>query len=330
MSKEENNKYIYTPLPEPIPITEQEWPDDVLPLVHTRTMAFNHENFIRECIEGLLMQKTTFPVQILIHDDASTDNTAAIIKEYEEKYPRLIKAYYQEENSYSKRSDIKGRLRKPFFQWITGKYVALCEGDDYWIDPLKLQKQVEIMEEDESIGIVHSGFIKYDMINNQKSEEVLQIAGDPFQHYLTTGKMRTVTVMIRNKYLPITTEVRKNPIIKDSPYGDRVSFLAIASQSKVVYLPDVTSVYRIFPGESASRYTDIRERYYVRLKITKVNYHLLKDLNINHFGYKLRVIFRIFYLRLLLGVMKLDMSVKFMKYLYNDLRLGKYHNSKYY
>lgn len=171
MSKEENNKYIYTPLPEPIPITEQEWPDDVLPLVHTRTMAFNHENFIRECIEGLLMQKTTFPVQILIHDDASTDNTAAIIKEYEEKYPRLIKAYYQEENSYSKSRQNKKRLRKTYFSWTVGKYEAMCEGDDYWIDPLKLQKQVRFLEENPEYVLACGGYKSVNVYTNQ--EEVI-------------------------------------------------------------------------------------------------------------------------------------------------------------
>jgi len=144
---EEINKYNYTPLPEPIPITEQQWPEGTLPLVHTRTMTYMHENFIRECIEGILMQKTTFPVQVLIHDDASTDKTAEIVREYEAKHPQLIRAYYQKENTYSKSDkDEKRLLRKTFISWRIGKYEALCEGDDYWTDPLKLQKQAGFME----------------------------------------------------------------------------------------------------------------------------------------------------------------------------------------
>lgn len=78
--------YYFTPLPEPIKITDQVWSDDTKPLVHTRTMTFMHEKYIRKCIEGILMQKTTFPIIVLIHDDASTDNTSVIIKEYENKY----------------------------------------------------------------------------------------------------------------------------------------------------------------------------------------------------------------------------------------------------
>jgi len=97
------------------------------------------------------MQKTTFPFEILIHDDASTDGTADIIREYEVKYPDIIKPIYQTENQYS-------RGINPYLAFVypraQGKYIALCEGDDYWIDPLKLQKQVEFLENKKNISIV--------------------------------------------------------------------------------------------------------------------------------------------------------------------------------
>ena len=105
--------------------------------------AFNHARYIRDTLDGFVMQKTDFKFEILIHDDASTDETADIIREYEAKYPDLIKPIYQKENQYSK--DV----------WITdvfqlrrskGKYIALCEGDDYWTDPDKLQKQYDALE----------------------------------------------------------------------------------------------------------------------------------------------------------------------------------------
>jgi len=97
----DNNDLNFEYLPEPIPITEQQWPEGTIPLVTTKTMAFMQENYIRECIEGILMQKTTFPVQVLIHDDASTDRTADIIASYERIYPRLVHAIYQKENTHT-------------------------------------------------------------------------------------------------------------------------------------------------------------------------------------------------------------------------------------
>ncbi len=73
-----------------IPVTEQKWDKNTIPLVSISCITYNHENFIRDAIEGFLMQRTTFPVEILIHDDASTDKTADIVREYEKKFPQLI------------------------------------------------------------------------------------------------------------------------------------------------------------------------------------------------------------------------------------------------
>lgn len=140
MTNVDNNIEIPKP---PVPITEQTWPDNTEPVVSISCITYNHENFIRDAIEGFLMQKTTFPVEILIHDDASTDNTASIVREYEEKYPQLIKPIYQTENQYSKKDGTIGRIQRGRAR---GKYFATCEGDDYWTDPLKLQKQVEFLE----------------------------------------------------------------------------------------------------------------------------------------------------------------------------------------
>jgi glycosyltransferase involved in cell wall biosynthesis len=137
-----DQEYNYTPLAKPLRITEHNWPDCTVPLVSIRCVTYNHVHFIRDAIEGFLMQETTFPVEILIHDDASTDGTADIVREYEAKYPQLIRPIYQTENQYSqgnKASQIMRALQR-------GKYIAVCEGDDYWADPKKLQIQVSYLE----------------------------------------------------------------------------------------------------------------------------------------------------------------------------------------
>ena len=161
----------YTPLKNPVPITQQDWSENVIPLVCTRTITFMHENSIIDCIEGILMQRTTFPVRVTIHDDASIDNTAKIINEYETKYPKLIKAWYQKKNTGSLRTkDEKVRLRKSFYDLQIGKYIALCEGDDYWTDPYKLQKQVDFMEKYQECSLCfHRAEIKYENSNGKRS-----------------------------------------------------------------------------------------------------------------------------------------------------------------
>lgn len=111
------------------------------PLVSICCITYNHEPYIRDAIEGFLMQETDFPFEIIIHDDASTDKTAEIIKEYERKYPEIIKPIYQTENQYS-----KGRMIYTItYERAKGKYIARCEGDDYWTDSQKLKIQIEEM-----------------------------------------------------------------------------------------------------------------------------------------------------------------------------------------
>lgn len=126
--------------------------------------AYNHEKYIRDTLESFVMQKTNFKFEVLVHDDASTDKTADIIREYEEKYPDIIKPIYQTENQYSKNIPIGSTYQKPR---VKGKYVAICEGDDYWTDPYKLQKQFDAMEKHPELDVCsHAAVIVDTKINN--------------------------------------------------------------------------------------------------------------------------------------------------------------------
>ena len=113
-------------------------------LVSVSCITYNHAPYIRECLDGFLMQKTNFPIEVVIHDDCSTDGTKEIIQEYAEKYPDIFFPIFQSENQYSK--GIRGFNVRFNFPRCRGKYIALCEGDDYWVDPLKLQKQFDFLE----------------------------------------------------------------------------------------------------------------------------------------------------------------------------------------
>ena len=106
-------------------------------------LAYNQVGFIRECLDGFVMQKTNFPFQVIVHDDASTDGTAEIIAEYARKYPDIINPVLQTENQWSQGVSI---ARDYIWPKINSEYVAICEGDDYWTDPHKLQKQVDFLD----------------------------------------------------------------------------------------------------------------------------------------------------------------------------------------
>lgn len=130
------------------------------PLVSIVCITYNHENYIRDAIESFLMQKVTFPIEIIIHDDASTDNTASIVREYEKKYPDVIRGIYQKENQYSKGIKITSSFVYPK---VNGKYIALCEGDDFWTSKDKLQKQVDYMEDHPNCSVCFHDAILVDV-----------------------------------------------------------------------------------------------------------------------------------------------------------------------
>lgn len=127
-------------------------------LVAIHCLVYNHEPYLRDCFEGFVMQKTNFRFVAIVHDDVSTDGSAAIIREYEEKYPDIFKPIYETENQWSKHDGSLERIMNKAIDATGAKYVAMCEGDDYWTDPLKLQKQVDFLEEHEEFSLCCHGY----------------------------------------------------------------------------------------------------------------------------------------------------------------------------
>lgn len=212
------------------------------PLVSICTLVYNHEPYLRECFDGFLMQKTNFAFEVLVHDDASTDGSADIIREYSEKYPHIFKPIYQKENQYSKGVKVSATFQ---FPRAKGKYIALCEGDDYWTDPLKLQKQVDILEEHEDFGCVYSAYQTVDTENNIHDSPVSihhmnrSFTGDIFYELLVSNFPQTLTILFCKDLLSFEFH---------PPYSlDYSLFLSLAIQKKFYYLSEVTGVYRINP-----------------------------------------------------------------------------------
>lgn len=233
-----------------VPITSQQWGEDIVPLVSISCITYNHENFIRDAIEGFLMQKTTFPVEILIHDDASTDKTASIVREYEEKYPHLIKPIYQTENQYSKRDGTIGRIQRGRAR---GKYIAICEGDDYWTDSLKLQKQVEFLKKNSDCSLCFHA--SKSIRNNNPKDYILHRPKDiplhnkfEMKHAILGGGgfMATNSMLFHRKY------IQDRPAwMEKTPVGDAPLMLLLASKGKIGYIDEVMSVYRVMSSSTS-------------------------------------------------------------------------------
>lgn len=212
-------------------------------------ITYNHEKFIRQALEGFLMQKTNFKYEIVIHDDASTDNTPQIIKEYEEKYPEIIKPIYQVENQFQKGK--KGSIIA--YNKAVGKYIALCEGDDYWIDENKLQSQVDYMELNEQCTFCFHDAIILNM-NNQQQEEwpwynkkYYKKDGNYNSGELDLfGVKPTASYMFRKKHIEILPDWFAKCVV-----GDRPLELIMASFGYAHHIEKTMSVYRIGSGNSA-------------------------------------------------------------------------------
>ena len=232
--------------------------DNNQPLMVTiRCIAYNQEKYIRDCLEGFVMQKTNFRFEAIVHDDASTDGTAAIIKEYAEKFPDIIKPILETENQYSKHD---GSLQKIMDKACNGKYVAYCEGDDYWIDPLKLQKQVDFMENHPDFSLCGTnGLILW--------EE--QIQRPSYFNNELQSKEVSFREVISKWYFPTAGLLCRKEVLESYPEwtykiysGDLTLVLMAAYLGKIYYLSDYTCVYRKGLKDSASAIAD-KSRLYV-------------------------------------------------------------------
>jgi glycosyltransferase involved in cell wall biosynthesis len=248
----------HKPLEKPVKITEHQWPKNVKPIVTIRCVTFNHVNFIRDAVEGFLMQETTFPVQILIYDDASTDGTSDVVREYEQQYPQLIHAIIPSENQYS-----KGIKNGVFFApLIKGEFVAICEGDDYWITKDKLQKQISILIGDRSLSLVfHNAWVKHG-----------NCLADYFINRGIQKHRFTIEDIILNDWFIATASIvyrashhDLNPCMSFTLGGDMVRQMTSGLHGDLQYLDEVASVYRRHEGGVSNEFWKVGEFHHRKL-----------------------------------------------------------------
>ena len=222
-------------------------------LVSISCITYNHGKYLRDALEGFLMQKCDFKYEILIHDDASTDDTAEIIREYEARFPDIIRPVIQKENQYSRGvRNISGVFN---FPRARGKYIAMCEGDDFWTDPEKLSIQAGYMEEHPECAMtLHSAKImrldgawhENDVIRPYDSDRLIP----PEAVISKRANYPTASLMIRTEYAKQLPEYYFR-----CPVGDIPLHLYMASRGTVYYFDRMMSVYRA--GSEGSWSNDI-------------------------------------------------------------------------
>jgi glycosyltransferase involved in cell wall biosynthesis len=230
-------------LPKPVGITEQAWPEGTVPVVSVFSWVYNHAEFIRESIESILTQETAFPVEIIIHDDASTDGTTEIIREYEAKHPQLFRNVIQTENQWSQGKSVMD----PMFTVPRGSFIALAHGDDHWTSPHKLQKQVDFLEKDRDITIC------------AHAVDIVDDTGSVKQKYPFTELSGTVSLKdyLRSPYNPFHTAsvVFRAGALQDIDFwwndlgmGDWPLFMCLLDRGSGYFINENMAVWRHHHG----------------------------------------------------------------------------------
>lgn len=235
--------------------------NNVIPLVSVTVTTYQHANYIRECLEGILMQQTNFSYEIIIGEDGSVDGTQEICKEYAERNPNKIRLFIRDRR-LSQYIDSTGKVTRFNGIWnrmsSRGKYIAWCEGDDFWNDPLKLQKQVDYLESHPECGLIYSRVLCY----SQKERQYVGDFGGPFCSF--------DDLLLRGNVIPTLTTVFRRSLynqfsdkLKDAKkqwgMGDYPLWLWLAHCSSVYFMNEVTGVYRVLE-ESASHTSDLQKR----------------------------------------------------------------------
>lgn len=226
--------------------------------------AYNQAPYIRQTLDGFLAQKTNFQFQIVIHDDCSTDGTDTIIREYAEQYPDLIVPLFETENQWSKHDNSLPRI---MCEHTPGKYLAICEGDDFWTDPYKLQKQVDFLEQHPDYTLLCHNWNVFNGTSYSASP-IHEKYKEPFSFTFATLPWvwitKTLTIMIRRDSLNV------EELLRYKWCRDVHTVYHALKGGKGYYMPEVMATYRVHDGGVWSKHNDNEKN--------RTTYELYKEL----------------------------------------------------
>lgn len=229
--------------------------------------AFNHEKYIRDALEGFVSQKTDFPFEVLVNDDCSTDGTAEIIREYAARYPQIIRPFYQTRNLYTQ-GGMPHLFSTVFYPNARGEYFTLCEGDDYWSDPEKLQRQVDFLDTyADYSACVHNTLLHYCDGSAADTPLLSALGGDRDVDFFTvicgpSHSFHTSSIMARREYIENPPDFHYAAAAHG--FTDYAIGLWLTLNGKVRFLDRVMSVYRIASNPAA--WSARLDAHYARLK----------------------------------------------------------------
>ena len=274
-----------------------------IPIVSIKCLTYNHQKYISKALDSFLQQKTEFPFEIVVHDDASNDDTPKIISEYQNRYPTIVRPIYEKENQYSKEN---GVLNKIVDSQIRGQYIAICEGDDYWTDEYKLQKQFNAMEEHPNVDICAHAVRKVDaktgkplgIIAPENIEMVI-----PIENVIAGGGgfVGTNSLFYRKKAFETTFPFRKLIEI------DYTLQIQGAIRGGMLYMPMCMSAYRCMTDNSWSstfHKTRKEEDLSAQVKWNK----MLKQIDVDTDGKYTEAV------KEYMGKCEIDQAIRFKKY----------------
>lgn len=207
--------------------------------------TYNHGSYLADALEGFVNQQTNFPFVAIVHDDASTDNTADVLREYAAKYPDIIKPIYEQENQYSKHNGSLTRIMRDGCERTGAPYIAFCEGDDYWTDNLKLQKQVDFLDRNPDYSMCFSNaLVRWEDKRMPESHRTF-LQGGTVEGIELYKKwcVATASIIVRTSTYESDCYKRLRALPKLT-FGDVIIVMSAASIGKIWYMDEVMTCYR--------------------------------------------------------------------------------------
>ena len=234
------------------------------PVVSVTVTTYQHSNYISNCLDGILMQKTNFEFEIIIGEDESTDGTREMCIKYADKYPdkirlfqrdRKLSQYYENNKLVCRFNGIWNRMSS------RGKYIAWCEGDDYWTDPYKLQKQVDYLEENPSCGLMYTDYDELNennkVIENNKFKNNKTIKNTFDDFLINQWFLAPCTWVLRTSILKLID----NSLLENNVVGDFPLLLGFSKYSEIAYLNESTAVYRVLENSASHFGKTLKKEY---------------------------------------------------------------------